>query len=585
MARASIAALAVLALAAAPAEAGFRDSCQRAKSTDAKPVAYRICTGMVASFDGTPLDTTLTLPARTKQAGRGKRAQPLPLVVFLHGFLNDKGEYISQSKGGTGPDRGDAAYKTVELNNVWFASRGYAVLNYSARGHGASGGEIGLASKFVDTRDTQQLTGVLVDLGIARRNRIAAIGGSYGGGQTWLLATVRGKGVRQYGSWLSPKGKVVRLAAAVPQFTWTDLLFSLAPNGRDEATPTPFGVPKISLLNGFLASINTKMTEDVRRWLARVNQGEPYDGDPIVEEAKRALTVDRSAYYQDGFFAALQRKSRRQRAIPILAAQGWTDPIFPAIEAVRMYRRLRFARPGYPIQLYFGDFEHLTAQVKIPDLRYYHRLANTLLDRYLLGRRRRPAFDVRSAPTLCDPNRFGPVVRALTWRSLQPDRLRFELTGTRMTSSSAMDPRGPMTDHVVIGLQRRGCITTDLPDSAGVATWHWDVERDFTLIGMPRIELSFSTIGDDVQLNSRLWDVAPDGVQTLVTRGAYRLVAPPMNTPQQLAYDLFGNHWLFQKGHRVMLEVTGDDSTFFRSDNFPSTTTIDHVALTLPGEG
>ena len=82
---------------------------------------------------------------------------------------------------------------------------------------------------------------------------------------------------------------------------------------------------------------------------------------------------------------------------------------------------------------------------------------------------------------------------------------------------------------------------------------------------------------------ARLWDVAPDGVQTLVTRAAYRLVAPESGE-QKLSYHLYGNHWRFETGHELMLEVTGDDSTFFRRDNFPSTTTISAVKLTLPGE-
>ena len=562
MSRALIAALMVSALAAAPARADFRDSCERRD-------AHEICTAVVESFDGTALDTTLTLPANAR---RGER---LPLVVFLHGFLSDKNEYISETPRGHD-------YKTTRFNNVWFASRGYAVLNYSARGHGESSGRIGLASKELEVGDTHHLTGLLVDDGTVMRKRVGAIGGSYGGGQTWLLATVRGEGARRYGSWRSPEGRVVRLAAAVPQFTWTDLLFSLVPNGLD-GEPTPLGVPKITLLDGFVASINTKMTEEVLRWLTRMNLGEPYDGDAVVEEAKAALTEDRSAYYQDGFFRALRRK--RQRSIPILAAQGWTDPIFPAVEAVRMYRRLRSVRRRYPIQLYFGDFEHLTSQVKIPDMRYYHRLATRMFDRYLRGKRRRwRRFDVRSAPTLCEPDAFGPVLRAGTWRRLQPDQLELELTGTRLTGSPVMDPRGAATDHVVVGLQRRGCITTELPETPGVATWRVPVERDFTLIGMPRLELTYGATGLDIQLNSRLWDVAPDGTQTLVTRGAYRVVAPEPGE-QTAAYDLYGNHWRLEKGHELLLEVTGDDSSFFRRDNYPSTIQVNNVKLTLPGEG
>ena len=560
MRRAALAAALGLALTAAPAQAGFRDTCETHDT-------HQICTGMVESFDGTPLDSTLTLPAKV---AKGER---LPLIVFLHGFLSNKGEYLSDT------EKAEGNYKTVEFNNLWFASRGYAVLNYSARGHGESGGQIGLASKHFETRDTQHLTGLLVDDGTAKRKKVAAIGGSYGGGQTWLLATVRGEGAPQYGTWRSPKGKVVRLAAAVPQFTWTDLLFSLVPNGR-EAKTTPLGVAKITLLNGFIALIGTKMTDEIARWLGRVNQGEPYDGDPVVEEAKKALTEDRSPYYQDGFFKALRGK--RQRSIPILAAQGWTDPIFPAVEAVRMYKRLRSIRRDYPIRLYFGDFEHLTSQIKIPDMRYYHRLATRMLDHYMLRRGRRPKFDVRSAPTLCDPDAFGPVVRVKTWGALHPDQMEFELPGPRMTGSPISDPRGAATDQVVVGAQRRGCVTTDLADTPGVATWLFPLQRDFTLVGMPRLELAYEATGPDIQLNARLWDVAPDGVQTLITRGAYRVVEPGAGE-QRAAYDLYGNHWHLDQGHELLLEVTGDDSPFFRRDNFPSVITVNGAKLTLPG--
>ena len=33
----------------------------------------------------------------------------LPLIVFLHGLLNSKGEYLSKTRAGTGPDLGRAS--------------------------------------------------------------------------------------------------------------------------------------------------------------------------------------------------------------------------------------------------------------------------------------------------------------------------------------------------------------------------------------------------------------------------------------------------------------------------------------------
>ena len=117
--RALVIAVFAFALTAAPAHADFRDSCEQHDS-------HEICTGTVESFDGTPLSTTLTLPTSAKKGER------MPLIVFLHGFLSNKGEYLSDT------EEGADNYKTVEFNNLWFASRGYAVLNYDARGHGAA---------------------------------------------------------------------------------------------------------------------------------------------------------------------------------------------------------------------------------------------------------------------------------------------------------------------------------------------------------------------------------------------------------------------------------------------------------------
>lgn len=570
--------------------AELRRSCALRESADRVPVAYRICSARLPGFDGTPLDATVTLPARAPR-------RRLPLVVFLHGLLNDKREYLSATREGTGPDRGADAYKTIHWNNVWFASRGYAVLSYSARGHGDSGGEINLSSRAVEVRDARRLIGLLVDdarsaAPIARIDprRVAVLGSSYGGGQAWLLLTTREDADLQYGEWRSPRGARIRLAALVPQYTWTDLLAALAPNGHVLRTPadrstgvTPLGIGKQTLINGFLATAGARLPRDTYGWIARLDAGEPYDSpdDPVVPVAKRELTLERSAFHQEGFFAAL--RARRQRRVPILALQGWTDPIFPPIETLRMMRALRAASPRYPIGLYLGDFEHLTALVKVPDLRYGHDLGNRLLDRVLRRRGPRPRFDVRSARTDCDPARFGPVTVARDWAALHPGRVTLELAGPQQTVSPLSDQRGPASDPVAVSLQRgRGCIRTTLPPTPGIATWTVPVTRAVTLAGLPRLTLRYRTAAPDLELDTRLWDVAPGGEQTLVTRGAYRAVGSDPAGENTAVTELFGNHWRFEPGHSLMLEVTQVDSSYLRQDNFASTATIDAAVLTLP---
>jgi ABC-2 type transport system ATP-binding protein len=586
--RAALALVAALACAG-PASAQtdplgpLRDSCVGKTSTDPKPaprVRYRICTAKVESFDGTPLDVTLTLPA--KRSGRR-----LPLVVFLHGFLSQKQEYLSETREGTGPDRGDAdSYKTVRWNNIWFASRGYAVVTYSARGHGDSGGQIGLASRDLEVRDTQHLTGLLVDRAgsLARidRRRLGVIGGSYGGGQTWLLMTTRPDPKLDYGTWRTPQGRLVTLGAAVPTYTWSDLLYSLVPSGRhlssgvDPETATrPLGVAKITLLDGFLATAGQRLPQQTYGWLTRVNAGEPYDaGDPVVEEARRELTGPRSAFYQDDYFATLAE--RRVRRVPVFAAQGWTDPLFPAIEALRMYRRLNAASPGYPMRLYLGDFEHLTARAKVADLRHFHVLANHFLDRHLRGRGPKQPREVRAAITNCDEKRFGPVIRARTYDELAPAQRSFELGGPKQTASRGA---GPLTDPVVLAQQRgRGCITTTAPASAGSATYRIPLDAPATLVGLPRLTLSYTATAPDFELNAHLWDVGPDGTRTLIDRGAYR-GGPELSGTVE--YELFGNAWHLKAGHELELELLQDDSTFLRPDNFASTVTVQDARLGL----
>jgi predicted acyl esterase len=562
--------------------AGLKASCATRTSADKPPrraARYRICTAPVASFDGTKLDVTLTLPEQP----RGR----LPLVVFLHGFLNTKREQLSETRAGNGPDKGGEAYKTVRWNNVWLADRGYAVLNYTARGHEGSEGSIELASRNFEVRDTRHLTGLLADdraLGVDPL-RVAAVGGSYGGGQAWLLLTTRDDTRLQYGEWRSPGGRLVRLAAIVPQYTWTHLLYALAPSGRHlssgvdpRTASSPFGIAKLTLLDGFLATLRDRITPEIASSLARVNAGEPYDGDPAVEDAKRTFARDRSPFAQDTFFEAL--RERRQRRVPIVALQGWTDPIFPAIEVLRMYRRLRAADPNYPIAVYLGDFEHLTALAKVPDLVYGHGLAARLLDTRLRDRVLGPAFDVRAAVTNCDPRRMGTVLRSPTWDGLARDRLSFAFDEDGTTSSQVSDPRAPEFDPVVRSqLRGRGCITTTGASAPGVAAWEAPVTRDFTLAGLPRLTVAYRATAPDLELNSRLWDVAPDGTLTLIDRGAYRAT----NAAGTVTYELFGNAWRLARGHRIRLEVLQSDAGYLRPDNFASTATIESARLELPG--
>src|SRR5256885_11877403 len=101
-----------------------------------------------------------------------------------------------------------------------------------------------------------------------------------------------------------------------------------------------------------------------------------------------------------------------------------------------------------------------------------------------------------------------------------------------------------------------------------------------TLMGLARLRLTYRATAPDFELNSRLWDLAPGGSRTLVTRGAYR--GGSSLGPAKIVYELFGNAWRVRKGHHLELELLQDDSTFLRADNVPSVVTLESARIELP---
>ncbi len=364
------------------------------------------CSGLVETWDGVPLDTTVTLPS--------KSSRHLPAVAEIHGFGNSKYEYL---------DPGSTAYTD---NAFAWAKDGYAVLTYTARGlWGSCGtpearaanpqacarGYIHLADVRYEVRDTQELIGRLVDQGYAAP-RIGVTGDSYGGGQSLMLAALRDRVMLPDGRlvpWRSPDGRRLQIAAAAPVIPWSDLVSAAAPNGRVKANgittrreaQTPIGVEKASFVNaiaaaaqfatgpgqpvgepfvpgrpmGFLAPAGTDPQADVASWVARTNAGEPYT-DPEAQKIVRLLTRYHSPYYIDP----------SRPPAPLFIASGFTDDLFPVDEALRFANRTRSLYPRSPLSLLFGDFGHQRAANKPAERSELLNRVHGWFDRYLRGR-------------------------------------------------------------------------------------------------------------------------------------------------------------------------------------------------------
>ncbi|HYD25838.1 MAG TPA: S9 family peptidase [Croceibacterium sp.] len=121
----------------------------------------------IPARDGLTLVSYLTLPPASDPQGRGVPEAPVPLVLFVHG----------------GPWARDGYH--FNPAHQWLANRGYAVLSVNFRG------STGFGKAFVNAANLEWGAAMHDDLidavewavaqGIAERERIAIMGGSYGG--------------------------------------------------------------------------------------------------------------------------------------------------------------------------------------------------------------------------------------------------------------------------------------------------------------------------------------------------------------------------------------------------------------------
>lgn len=541
----------------------------------------------VRSFDGVPLDVDVTLPAE----GDG----PFPTIVMLHGWGGNKNSYQQTKPEGDNP----ANQALYHWNPVHFAQQGYAVVTPTARGWGRScgedtdrgggcenGGWIQLADHRAEIRDVQHLLGLLADEGVTDPGRIGTTGISYGGGQSLSLAFLNDRIRNEDGSfapWTSPKGTPLRIAAAYPRWLWSDLVYSLLPNGRflDFRAPTatesrdPIGVPIQSYItglfavgnaSGFIAPPGLDPGADLTSWYARVSAGEPYGSDA------RAI-ADEIFNHHQGFGLPLVKVP------PLLLQDGWTDDLFTPAEALRIYNLLRSADPSAQVSLQFGDLGHARGQNKPPVDRFFNDQGSAFFDRHLRGRDSADAPAPGSVHTFTqtcpkDAPAAGPF-SAASWDQLHPGVVRFESKDPQAISSTAGDPQTARTLDPVAG--GGACAQVAHRRDPGTALYELPAASGWTLLGRPTITAKVAVTGTDGQIAARLWNRAPDGTRILVTRGVYRL-----RGNEEITFQLNGNGWRFEKGHVPQLELLGRDAPYYRPSNGAFTVTVSDLRLELP---
>jgi hypothetical protein len=283
----------------------------------------------VHSFEGTPLRVDLSLPLTPYIPAGTTTPARSPLVIFQSGYSNDYCQFESTTLAGSSVPGcsdfiGTAGY---HWNNAWFASNGYATINFTPRGWYESCGKqlptysyasdpecqaatsgnpqeaswVHLYDRRFEIRDAQFLAGVVADAeSTINPNQVVATGDSGGGGPSWDEALSQDQ-VVQLGStptsvvtspWKSQQNIPLHLVAAFPMYTWTNLIDSLLPNGTSTdglsgAPPTtsfspssPLGVEKESYVAGLFAKGVTNVPTDPQNG---AQYAVPGVGDPTAD--------------------------------------------------------------------------------------------------------------------------------------------------------------------------------------------------------------------------------------------------------------------------------------------------------------
>src|SRR5262245_7415030 len=264
----------------------------------------------IVANDGTPLAATLYVPDGPAPAGGW------PAVVFMHGLSGERSGMVTLARamGVIGED--------------------YVVLAYDARGHGQSGGLVGIDGP-KEIADVRTVFDWLRDRPDVADGKIGAWGVSYGGGAAWnsLVAGV---------PWATLE---------VAQ-TWTDLYTALVPQG----------LAKSGVIGGFISALPP----------ARV--------DPEVVATTAAAYAGRSE--EVAGFAAQRSSIGKLRGVrtPVFLMQGRRDFAFGLDQATRP-----FALLAGPKRLWIGNHGHAPSRFPGADTPEMLREGKLWFDRFLRG--------------------------------------------------------------------------------------------------------------------------------------------------------------------------------------------------------
>jgi ABC-2 type transport system ATP-binding protein len=518
------------------------------------------------------IDTTLYLPATT----------PAPAVLVAHGF------------GGT--------KASVDADARALVDRGFVVLAWTARGFGASGGQITLDSPDHEVADAR----ALVDRLAARPEvvqdgpgdpRVGVTGGSYGGALALLLA-----------------GYDRRVDAVAPLITWNDLGQALFPN----AATAPGSLPSDTPARGAFGPDGVFK----RGWagvffsagLAPGGAGPPGDpaapGDAPTTCGRFAPAV--CAAYTEAATTGrlspataelLRRSSPASVAdritAPTLLVQGEADTLFGLDQADATARQIAAAGGTVRVLWYGGGHDGGAPDQRVRDAVgewFEHWLARegdepgTSFD-YTVTSGVRTGGDTPTSRTVEAPAYPGlagaPAVATQPLALEGGPQVALVPPGGNPAAITALPGLGGALGNAA---GRVAAFTAELPGQSAVFRTA-PLAAPLLVAGAPRVDLTVARVPgpagsaaaapDDAVLFGKVYEVTADGTRTLLGGAVapLRVAVPADGSPARVTVTLPGVVAPIEAGNRLLVSFGTTDQGYAGS----TTPTVWRIGLDEPG--
>jgi putative CocE/NonD family hydrolase len=534
-----------------------------------------------AMQDGVKLPVSAFFPAATDPEAR------FPLIVFVHPLATEGGFYESTAQE--------------------FAARGYVTLIYTIRGSFAAEGRFDIIDPAVELPDLSYIITLAASdsrfpiIWDQKGPVVGVTGYSMGGVHSYLIAPRKDPRPGDPGD--------ARVRTAVPMHGGADLLYSILPNNAPNLMVggVILGASYFQNIISFaLRAVNLVARPDMDGWdkamallqnLSRFAQQPINWVDPNVAwavgvfmqrdmpqyEAAKHYIEERSArYWCDETYDGVVENPI---TIPMLIITGWNDDAFYPNQGLRILSTCMEA-PGRMIITNhghlagFGDNFYLD----VPGNAEYDWVDSQIsdwFDHYLKG----------------IDNGADKQARVSFYRDRDPEHFGeasdYPLPGTRQTSYylgagqlSTRRPNGKNSQpDFLLNVGVTGSLSLvyyqDVPQLIGLDAWQIPKKLDFcdipfteqvylsdplkqdlTIMGPPGVEVYYQSSQPFTQLNPSLYEVSADGMETLISRGAYEGYNPEvwsMNNTAANPVEMQACYHRFPAGSRIKLEMATAD--------------------------